>query len=42
MELVESYGRVEGRTKGLRGDGNPTGRQTESTTLGLWGLPMAE
>jgi hypothetical protein len=39
MELGESYGRVGGRIGGSGGVRNSTGRPTESTNQGPWGLP---
>ena len=37
MELEDSYGRIGGRTTGLEGDRNSTGKPTESTNLDTWG-----
>lgn len=37
MELGNSYGRIEGRSTGPKGDRNSTGRPTESPNLDAWG-----
>jgi hypothetical protein len=36
MELGDSYGRIEGRIIGPRGNRNSTERPTESTNLDPW------
>ena len=38
----DCYGRVRARIEGTEGDGNPTGRPTESINLTLWELPETE